>query len=196
MFKVFQIIWRSRHLALTHFICKFWELPTLQVPNCWNVLKMCWFLVLPFDDLFWKVECMFFVGYRILLLSIWKDLSRHANVRKQSVHRAIVINWRYSAYHYAIATGTASCIELNILFKWKYIVFIYGFYLLAEIIVFLGPKITQIVVQKLGSGHFPYNVGLNCLKNWIQYHLSCLTNNGYVFLLHLRWVILHNFYIR
>ena len=29
---------------------------------------------------------------------------------------------------------------------------------------FLVPKITQIVVQKLGSGHFPYNVGLNCPK--------------------------------
>ena len=29
---------------------------------------------------------------------------------------------------------------------------------------FYGPEITQIVVQKLGSGHFPYNVGLNCPK--------------------------------
>ena len=153
MFKVFQMIWKSRHLALTHFLWKFWELPTLQVSNGWNMLKMCWFLVLLFYDLFWKVDCMFVVGHRVLL-SIWKDLFRHANVRKQSVDRAIVINWKYSAYHYAIVTGAASCTELNILFKWKYIVFIYGFYLLAEIIVFLGPKITQIVVQKIGLREF------------------------------------------
>ena len=29
---------------------------------------------------------------------------------------------------------------------------------------FLSPKITQIVVRKLGSRHFPYNEGLNCPK--------------------------------
>ena len=38
------------------------------------------------------------------------------------------------------------------------------FYSIADIIVFLGPKITHIVVQKLGSGHNPYNVGLYCPK--------------------------------
>ena len=90
---------------------------------------------------------------------------------------ASVINWKYPAYHYAFVTGTASYIEWTTLFKWKYIVFIYGFYLLADIIVFLGPKITQILVQKLVSGHFPYNVGLNYLKSWIGYHLSCPTSN-------------------
>ena len=29
---------------------------------------------------------------------------------------------------------------------------------------FLGRKITQILVQKLGSEHFPHNVYLNCPK--------------------------------
>ena len=106
--------------------------------------------------------------WSICLLLVTKSshfqFERHANVRKQSVHHASVINWKYPAYHYAIETGTASCIELNTLFNWKYIVFIYGFYSIADIIDFLGPKITQIVVQKLGSGYVPYKVGLNCPK--------------------------------
>ena len=158
------MIWRSRYLALTHFICKFWKLPTLQASSGWNVLKISWFLILPLEDLFRKVKYMFIVGYQVLPLSVWKDLFRHANVRKQSVHHASVINWKYPAYHYAIETGTASCIELNTLFNWKYTVFIYGFYSIADIIDFLGPKITQIVVQKLGSRYVPYKVGLNCPK--------------------------------
>ena len=119
MFKVRKMIWRVWHLVLTHFICKFWEVSTLQDSNGWNVLKMSWFLILPFEDLFRMVELMFLVGYRVLLLSIWKDLFRHTNVRKQSVHRANVFNWIYPAYHYAIVTGTSSCIELNTLFKLK-----------------------------------------------------------------------------
>ena len=119
LFKILQLIWRIWRQALTYFICKFWELPTLQDANDRNVLKMSWLLILPFENLFRVVECMFLVGYQVLLLSIWKDLFRHTNVRKQSVQSSNVFNWIYTGYHCVIVTGTTSYIELNTLFKLK-----------------------------------------------------------------------------